>query len=73
MLEKITGYTAMMEMLKNTKVNTAGSRKLVRRTGKMEESMMVMRKTVFTKSIGAQPSVIFFEALRHRLQTYRKK
>ena len=69
MLEKITGYTAMIEMLKNTNVITAGSLKLVSLTGNTEDSIMVMIKTMFTNIKGAQPVVMFFDAVRQRVQT----
>jgi hypothetical protein len=68
-LEKITGYTAMIEMLKNTNVITAGSLKFVSLTGNTEDSIMVMIKTTFTKISGAQPVVMFFDAARQREQT----
>jgi hypothetical protein len=69
MLEKITGYTAMIEILKNTNVITAGSLKLVSLTGNTEDSMIVMIKTTFTKISGAQPVVMFFDAVRQRVHT----
>ena len=69
MLEKITGYTAMLEMLKNTKVITAGSLKLASLTGNTEDSIIVMIKTVFTNIKGVQPVVMFFDAARQRVQT----
>jgi hypothetical protein len=69
MLEKITGYTAMIEMLKNTNVITAGSLKLVSLTGNTEDSIMVMIKTTFTKISCAQPVVMFFDAARQRVHT----
>ena len=69
MLEKITGYTAIIEMLRNTNVINAGSAKFVNRTGNIEESIMVMIKTVFTKISGIQPVVMFFDAVRHNGQT----
>jgi hypothetical protein len=69
MLEKITGYTAMIEILKNTNVINEGSRKLVSLTGKTEDSMIVMIKTTFTKISGAQPVLMFFDAVRQRVQT----
>jgi hypothetical protein len=69
MLEKITGYTAMIEILKNTNVINEGSRKLVSLIGKTEDSMIVMIKTTFTKISGAQPVVMFFDAVRQRVQT----
>ena len=68
MLEKITGYTAIIEMLRKTNVINAGSLKLVSRTGNIEDSMMVMIKTVFTKISGIQPVVMFFDAVRHNGQ-----
>jgi hypothetical protein len=69
MLEKITGYTAMIEILKNTNVINEGSRKLVSLIGKTEESMIVMIKTMFTKISCAQPVVMFFDAARQRVHT----
>jgi hypothetical protein len=69
MLEKITGYTAMIEMLKNTNVITAGSLKLVSLTGNTEDSIIVMTKTVFTNIKGVQPVVMFFDAARQRVHT----
>jgi hypothetical protein len=69
MLEKITGYTAMIEMLKNTNVITAGSLKLVSLTGNTEDSIIVMIKTVFTNIKGVQPVVMFFDAARQRVHT----
>ena len=69
MLEKITGYTAMIEILKNTNVINEGSRKLVSLTGKTEDSMIVMIKTTFTKISGAQPALMFFDAARQRVHT----
>jgi hypothetical protein len=69
MLEKITGYTAIIETLMKRNVNTAGSLKLVSLTGNTEERIIVMIKTIFTKIRGAQPVVMFFEAERHKGQT----
>jgi hypothetical protein len=69
MLEKITGYTAMIETLKNTNVITAGSLKLVSLTGNTEDSIIIMIKTVFTKISCAQPVVMFFDAARQRVHT----
>jgi hypothetical protein len=69
MFEKITGYTAMIEILKNTNVINAGSRKFVSLTGNTEDSMMVMIKTTFTKINGAHPVVMFFDAARQRVHT----
>jgi hypothetical protein len=69
MLEKITGYTAMIEILKNTNVINEGSRKLVSLIGKTEDSIIVIIKTTFTKISCDQPLLIFFEAARQRVQT----
>jgi hypothetical protein len=69
MLEKITGYTAIIEMLKNTKVINPESLKLVSRCGNIDDNMMVMIKTIFTKISCIQPVVMFFDAARHNGQT----
>ena len=53
----------MIEMLKNTNVTNEGSLKLVSLTGNTEDSIMVMIKTTFTKISGAQPVVMFFDAV----------
>ena len=63
------GYTAIIEMLKNTKVTNAGSLKLVSRAGNTDDSMRVMINTIFTKISCDQPLVIFLDAARHNGQT----
>ena len=47
----MTGYTDIMETLRKMNVNTAGSSKPFSLTGNTEDSMMVMRKTTFTKKV----------------------
>jgi hypothetical protein len=55
MLEKMTGYTAIIEMARTTNVITAGSRKVVRLTGNTEERMIVIKKTIY----GLQKTHVF--------------
>jgi hypothetical protein len=69
MFEKITGYTDKMEMLKKTNVINAGSSNPARLTGNTEDSIIVIRKTIFTKIKGVQPVVIFLDALWYNGQT----
>ncbi len=69
MLEKITGYTAIIKMLKNTNEINAGSEKLVNRTGNTEDSITVIKNITLTKISCDQPLLIFFEAARQRVQT----
>jgi hypothetical protein len=73
MLEKITGYTTIIETLKNKKGTNPGSLKLVSRTGNTEDNTIVNKKTIFTKTSGTQPFFIFFDAERHSGQTKARK
>jgi hypothetical protein len=67
--EKITGYTAIIDMLRKANVITAGSLKVVSLTGNTEDRITVIKKTIFTKISGAQPVVIFLAAVRHKGHT----
>jgi hypothetical protein len=73
MFEKITGYTDIIEMIRNINGIAPASVKLARRTGNTEDNTMVMINTILTKISGIQPLVIFFDALWHNGQTKQRK
>jgi hypothetical protein len=65
MLLKITGYTAIIEMIKNANAMNAESLNPVSLLGKTEDRIMVIINTILTTIKYIQPVVIFFSALRH--------